>query len=129
MPTDIRVALEAMHDDVTCFAADRREVDLSALRIILLRIVASLRDGLGEARDHADMVPVLAEVNSADSGDPSVVDLTPVSSVGRPRCRPRRHPSRNIRDPRGPHVHCRAARAIRGSSRLLRKMSATAIAV
>jgi hypothetical protein len=39
MPTDIRVALEAIHDDVTCFCADRREVDLGALRTILSKIV------------------------------------------------------------------------------------------
>lgn len=63
MPTDIRVALEAIHDDVTCFGADRREVDVGALRTILSRIVLALREGLGDAGNHADMVPVLAEID------------------------------------------------------------------
>ena len=63
MPTDIRVALEAIHDDVTCFGADRREVDVGALRTTLSKIVLTLRESLGDAGNHADMVPVLAEID------------------------------------------------------------------
>ena len=63
MPTDIRMALEAIHDDVTCFGAGKPEVDLAALRAILSKIVLSLTDGLGHAGNHADMVPVLAQID------------------------------------------------------------------
>lgn len=63
IPTEIRVALEAIHDDITCFGRAKTGLDLPAVRTILLAIVATLQKGLGHEGKHADMVPVLVEVD------------------------------------------------------------------
>lgn len=63
IPAEIRVALEAIHDDVTCFGAGNGQVDVGALRSILLKIVVTLNNGLGHKGGHADMRPVLYEID------------------------------------------------------------------
>lgn len=48
LPAEIRVALEAVHDDVTQYASGRESHDLGVLRALLLDIVRSLRKGLSD---------------------------------------------------------------------------------
>jgi hypothetical protein len=63
IPAEIRVALEAVHDDVTGFGAGRDDVDLPALRSTLSNIVTILGESLGHKGGHADVVPVLDEID------------------------------------------------------------------
>src|SRR4029077_19986673 len=46
LPADIRVALEAIHDDVRFFAEKAPEIDIGKLRSILVSIVTSLQEAL-----------------------------------------------------------------------------------
>ncbi len=55
MSGEMRVALEAIHDDVVCFSEQAPGVRVDALRQILLAIVASLEKGLGDRADHAHL--------------------------------------------------------------------------
>ncbi len=45
-PTEIRVALEALHDDITSYARNGGQVDLDRLRVLLANIVRTLIHGL-----------------------------------------------------------------------------------
>ncbi|MGE3066476.1 MAG: hypothetical protein AB7K67_12875 [Hyphomicrobiaceae bacterium] len=63
IPAELRVALEAIHDDVTAFGAARNDVDVDVLRRTLSNIVTALGDRLGHQGGHADMVPVLSEID------------------------------------------------------------------
>lgn len=63
LPAYIRVALEAIHDDATCFAESRGDFKVGPLRSILANILKALRNGLGHAGAHRDLQPVIAEVD------------------------------------------------------------------
>lgn len=64
LPADIRVSLEAVNDDVTLFCARNHKVDAAETRGILMRIVTTLRNGLGhDGEDATEMAPVLKEVD------------------------------------------------------------------
>lgn len=63
IPAELRVALEAIHDDVTVFGAGKNDVDVDVLRRTLSNIVTALGDRLGHQGGHADMVPVLSEID------------------------------------------------------------------
>ena len=64
MPGDIRVALEAIHDDVLNFAAQAPGVDLEHLRGILIDIVEALETSLGLKGHHADLSAAIARVDA-----------------------------------------------------------------
>lgn len=72
LPAEMRVALEAIHDDVSGFVAGKLSFDLPALRNILADIVSFLRNGLGHEGGHADMRPVLDKI---DALSPLFVEL------------------------------------------------------
>lgn len=63
IPTDIRVALEAIHGDVTSFAAINQKIDLNACRVILKSIVRLIRQGLHHSDGHSNLRPVLKEID------------------------------------------------------------------
>lgn len=63
LPADIRVALEAIHDDAVCFAEPRADFEINPLRTILVNILKTLRIGLGHRGAHRDLQPVIAEVD------------------------------------------------------------------
>lgn len=63
LPADIRVALEAIHDDAVCFAESPADFEINPLRAILVNILKTLRNGLGHAGDHRDLRPAIAEVD------------------------------------------------------------------
>lgn len=62
IPADIRTSIEAIDGDLESFASINAEFDLAGCRRILLATVDKLRSGLGHARDHKDIPPVLAEI-------------------------------------------------------------------
>ncbi len=62
IPADIRTSIEAIDGDLECFASMNAEFDLARCRQILLSTIDKLRIGLGHARDHKDIPPVLAEI-------------------------------------------------------------------
>jgi hypothetical protein len=64
LPSEIRVALEAIHDDITCFAATRKEFDPRETRLVLANIGRTLRRGLGNEVDHGDMRPALRHIDA-----------------------------------------------------------------
>jgi hypothetical protein len=64
MPGDIRVALEAIHDDVVDFAAWTPGVDLEHLRGVLVDIVEAFHTSLGLKGHHADLSAVIARVDA-----------------------------------------------------------------
>ena len=64
MPGDIRVALEAIHDDVVDFAAWTPGVDLEHLRGVLVDIVEAFHTSLGLKGHHADLSSVIARVDA-----------------------------------------------------------------
>jgi hypothetical protein len=63
LPTEIRVAMEAILGDVASFAAVNPKVDLAACRDTLGSIVRLLRQGLGHEGGHSNLRPVLAAVD------------------------------------------------------------------
>lgn len=63
IPTEIRVALEAIHCDVTSFAAANQKIDLNACRVVLKNIVHLLRQGLHHSNGHSNLRPVLEEID------------------------------------------------------------------
>jgi hypothetical protein len=69
---DIRVALEAIYDDVVSFSRQAEGVSAYEIREIVLSIVASLEKGLGDRADHAHLGAAIAET---DRLVPFIVDL------------------------------------------------------
>ncbi len=63
VPGEIRVALEAINDDVSSFAEAAPGVDLANLRRILTGIVAALENGLGSKGAHSDLRQAIARVD------------------------------------------------------------------
>lgn len=55
IPSDIRTALEAMHDDVCAFAVQSGQVDVMAFRRMLVAIVKAIDAGLGIAGHHSHL--------------------------------------------------------------------------
>ena len=64
MPGDIRVALEAIHDDVVDFADSTPGVDLTHLRGVLVDIVEAFETSLGLKGHHADLSAVIGRVDA-----------------------------------------------------------------
>lgn len=65
IPSEIRVSLEAIHDDITCFAAADKTFDIKPVRLILANIGRSLRLGLGDNdNDNGNMRPTLQHIDS-----------------------------------------------------------------
>lgn len=64
IPADIRTSIEAIDGDLECFASINAEFELAGCRQILLSTIDKLRIGLGHARDHKDIPPVLAEIGN-----------------------------------------------------------------
>ena len=62
IPADIRTSIEAIDGDLESFASINVEFDLAGCRRIPLATIDKLRSGLGHARDHKDIPPVLAEI-------------------------------------------------------------------
>ena len=62
IPADIRTSIEAIDGALESFALINAEFDLAGCRRILLATIDKLRSGLGHARDHKDIPPVLAEI-------------------------------------------------------------------
>jgi hypothetical protein len=62
IPADIRTSIEAIDGDLKSFASGNAEFNLEECRGILLATIDKLRVGLGHARDHKDIPPVLAEI-------------------------------------------------------------------
>lgn len=63
IPADIRTSIEAIDGDLESFASVNAEFDLLGCRRILLSTIDKLRSGLGHARDHKDIPPVLDEID------------------------------------------------------------------
>ncbi|WP_072385721.1 hypothetical protein [Hyphomicrobium sp. CS1BSMeth3] len=63
IPTEIRVALEGIHDDVLGFVAGKENFDFQILRDTLAGVVKSLTAGLGHDGNHADMQPALGKID------------------------------------------------------------------
>jgi hypothetical protein len=63
-PSDIRAALEAIHDDVVSFAEVTPNVDVDHLQDVLSRIVAALVDGLGPEGDHSHLENAIAQTDN-----------------------------------------------------------------
>src|SRR5215472_6909978 len=63
MPAEIRMALEAIHDDVLTFAATAPAVDLAGFRSALARIVQAFEAGLGVKGAHCDLAAAVARVD------------------------------------------------------------------
>lgn len=64
LPCDIRVALEAIHDDAICFSSKCADFKLGPLRAVLSAIIVKLTNGLGHEGDHHDLRPAIAEVDN-----------------------------------------------------------------
>ena len=67
MPGEIRVALEAIHDDVVDFAAWTPGVDLERLRAVLVDVVEAFQTSVGLKGHHADLSAVIARVDALSS--------------------------------------------------------------
>jgi hypothetical protein len=63
MPAEIRMALEAIHDDVFYFAQKTPNVDFEGVRGTLLGIVAALEDGLGTNGVDSDLSAAIAQID------------------------------------------------------------------
>ncbi len=63
IPTEIRVALEAIYGDASSFAATNDKVDLQACRLTIENILQLLRQGLDHANGHSNLRPVLTAVD------------------------------------------------------------------
>jgi hypothetical protein len=71
LPSEIRVALEAIHDDIACYAATQKDYNLGGVKLLLANIGRSLRRGLTYEADHGDLRPTLGHIDtlSAVFGD------------------------------------------------------------
>lgn len=72
LPADIRVAMEAIHDDVDSFAHQEPRADVKRLRAELLEILAAIERGLGTEGHHAHLEDAIAR---ADALLPSIMAL------------------------------------------------------
>lgn len=63
IPTEIRVALEAIYGDASSFAATNDQIDLRACRLTIENILQLLRQGLDHANGHTNLRPVLAAID------------------------------------------------------------------
>jgi len=63
MPAEIRVALEAIHDDCVSFARTAPNADIQNLRKILAAIVITLEEGLSSKGSHSNLDAAIAEVD------------------------------------------------------------------
>ena len=63
IPTELRVALDAINSDVTSFAIANEKVELKTCRDTLRKIVDLLRDGLGHAGGHSNLRPALDQID------------------------------------------------------------------
>lgn len=63
-PAEIRMALEAIHDDVMVFARGIPRFDVPAFQKLLVGIVTALEDGLGPKGGHSDLKAVIAKADS-----------------------------------------------------------------
>lgn len=63
IPTELRVAFEAIHDDVVSFAAERNPSEIAELHAVLLAILKAIRNGLEHEGGHADMKPALRAID------------------------------------------------------------------
>jgi len=64
MPGQIRVALEAIHDDVVNFSRTTPDVDLGHLRKVLIGIVEAFETSLGVKDHHANLSLVIGRVDA-----------------------------------------------------------------
>ena len=63
IPTEIRVALEAIYGDASSFAATNDKIDLQSCRVTIENILQLLRKGLDHANGHSNLRPVLTAVD------------------------------------------------------------------
>jgi hypothetical protein len=63
MPSEIRMALEAIHDDAVYFAEKTPAFEIESLRRTLLAIVAALQDGLRAKGGHSDLEAAIAHID------------------------------------------------------------------
>jgi hypothetical protein len=62
IPTALRTAIEAIDGDLECFARTSERFHLREARLILIGVIAKLREGLGRAYHHKNISPVLDEL-------------------------------------------------------------------
>lgn len=67
MPSEMRVALEAIHDDMSSFAATHAPFDLRGLRLTLANTVRAFTRGLSDPADHGDLRPTLRHIDKLSS--------------------------------------------------------------
>jgi hypothetical protein len=65
IPTEIRVALEAIHSNVESFAAANEKVNLSGCRAMLTNVVHLIREGLDHANNHATCGRFLSKLRAS----------------------------------------------------------------
>jgi hypothetical protein len=63
LPSELRVALEGIHDDITCFAATHSAYPLSGVRVVLVNVVRSFTRDLTDDEDHGDLRPTLRHID------------------------------------------------------------------
>jgi len=63
IPSEIRTALEAIHDDTTYFVMNVRGFDLPRFQKILTGVVSALETGLGRKGGHSDLEASIAEAD------------------------------------------------------------------
>ena len=63
MPAEIRMALEAIHDDLFYFTQKTPGIDVDRLRSILSAIVVALEEGLGAKGGHSDLSAAIARID------------------------------------------------------------------
>lgn len=63
LPADIRVALEAIHDDAVCFAEKYPDFKIGPLRTVLGDILTVLLRGLGHEAAHKGLRPAILEID------------------------------------------------------------------
>lgn len=63
IPTEIRVALEAIYGDASSFAATNDKIDLQSCRVTIENILQLLRKGLDHTNGHSNLRPVLTAVD------------------------------------------------------------------
>jgi len=72
IPSDIRMALEAICDDVMVFTGDLPGFDMAAFQKLLVGLVVALEDGLGPKGGHSDLK---AAIEKADALTPAFAQL------------------------------------------------------
>ena len=63
IPTELRVALEAIYDDAASFSAEQHGDEVDNLRAALLSILTAIRNGLDHEQGHSGMKPALAAID------------------------------------------------------------------